>query len=265
MMESAQVRQPAVAGMFYPRDPVELDRQLHAFLQQARPPDMPPPKALVVPHAGYIYSGPVAASAYRLLQPLKGRVSRVVLMGPSHRVAFRGVAASRCDAFQTPLGRVPLDREALNSIADLPGVGYMDEAHRLEHSLEVQLPFLQEVLGEFRLVPLVVGEADPEQVGAVLERLWGGSETLVVISSDLSHYHPYEEARRLDRCTTEAIEELRFEDLGYEDACGRMPISGLLWMARRLGLRCRTLDLRNSGDTAGDRSKVVGYGAYGFA
>lgn len=257
------LRLAAVAGLFYPDDPHQLHAMLHDLLRAA-PSVGGVPKAIIAPHAGYVYSGPVAASAYAPLAPAKERIRRVVLLGPSHRVGFRGIALASADAYATPLGIVPIDRAALAEIQDLPFVGLLDQAHAQEHSLEVQLPFLQEVLGEFQLVPLVVGEATPEQVAEVLDRLWGGPETLIVVSSDLSHYHDYASARRLDRATSEAIVNLRPEAIGYDSACGRVPVNGLLHSARRRGLTARTVDLRNSGDTAGDKSRVVGYGAYLF-
>jgi hypothetical protein len=258
------VRTPAVAGLFYPADSAELHAQVRHFLNQVEPSAEPPPKAIIVPHAGYVYSGPVAASAYARLMAARDAISRVVLLGPSHRVGFRGVAVSGMVAFATPLGRIPVDQEAVEQVRQLPDIGFLEQAHAQEHSLEVHLPFLQEVLGEFKLVPLVVGEARPQQVGLVLETLWGGPETLIVISSDLSHYHDYQTARSMDGETSRAIEALRFEDIGYEQACGRNPVNGLLWVARRKGLHCDTIDLRNSGDTAGPRDQVVGYGAYVF-
>jgi len=270
----AFIRLPAVAGTFYPSDPVELRRMVDGFLVKARI-DQPGiaagsstatghrvPKALIAPHAGYIYSGPVAASAYVRLAPLRGTITRVVLLGPSHRVGFRGLALSSADCFDTPLGRIALDKTAQQVLAGLPQVQVLDAAHALEHSLEVHLPFLQQLLGMFQLVPLVVGEARAEQVAEVLERVWGGGETLVVVSSDLSHYHDYATAQRMDRATSEAIERLRYEDLHDGDACGRAPVSGLLHYIRCHGGRMRTVDLRNSGDTAGPRDQVVGYGAY---
>ena len=260
----ASVRPAAVAGTFYPGDSAELRDQIHRFLLAAHPPDSAAPKAVVVPHAGYIYSGPIAASVYARLSAARGRVSRVVLIGPSHRVPFRGLATSSANWFDSPLGRVPVDRAAYAAIQDLPGVVEMDEAHALEHSLEVQIPFLQEVLAYFDLVPLVAGSAGPETVGHVLERLWGGEETLIVISSDLSHYHPYREAQALDRMTTGAIEALRCDQIDGNGACGCIGLNGLLWTAARRGMTCETVDLRNSGDTAGDRQQVVGYGGYVF-
>ena len=222
------------------------------------------PKAVIVPHAGYVYSGPVAAAAYALLAPARGVITRVVLLGPAHRVGFSGLALSSADHFATPLGRVPVDRAAVEQLSGLPQVQVLDAAHAHEHSLEVQLPFLQEVLCDFTVVPLVVGDAEPEEVGAVLDRLWGGPETLIVVSSDLSHYHDYETARRLDRATSQAVEALASEAIGHDQACGRNPIIGLLHVARKKGLTARTVDLRNSGDTAGARDRVVGYGAYVF-
>ena len=235
------------------------------MLDEARERDLGPgfPKALVVPHAGYIYSGPVAANAYALLKPARGIVKRVVLLGPCHRVAVRGLALPGVDAFDTPLGRVPIDAEAANLARALPQVGDFPPTHAQEHSLEVQLPFLQEVLGEFALVPLVVGAATADQVAEVIDRLWGGPETLVVISSDLSHYHPYDEARMMDESTVDAIMAMR-TDIDHEHACGATPMTGFLTVARRRGLKPELLDLRNSGDTAGDHVRVVGYAALAF-
>jgi MEMO1 family protein len=258
-------RPPAVAGMFYPANREQLHTDVQTYLNAIDTPRADQvPKAIIVPHAGYVYSGPVAASAYARLAPARDRIHRVVLLGPSHRVAFRGLATSSADSFTTPLGEVPLDCTAIDSLANLPQVQHLDEAHALEHSLEVHLPFLQEVLDDFQLVPLVVGDARPAEVAEVLERLWGGPETLIVISSDLSHYHDYATAQRLDRHTSEAIEDLRAEAVHSEDACGCVPVSGLLYLAREHGLNASTVDLRNSGDTAGPRDKVVGYGAYVF-
>ena len=259
----ATVRQPAVAGLFYPADPAELKRTVDGFLH-AVVATQPAPKALIVPHAGYVYSGPIAASAYATLSSLRETVTRVVLLGPAHRVPLHGLAASSAAFFQTPLGRIALDRGAIERALTLPQVKLLDEAHALEHSLEVQLPFLQQSLAGFSLVPFVVGDASAEEVAEVLELLWGGPETLVVISSDLSHYHDYQTARRMDAATSEAIETLRPQDIQYDQACGRIPVTGLLVVAHKLGLRADTLDLRNSGDTAGPRDQVVGYGAYVF-
>ncbi len=259
-----QIRDPAVAGLFYSEDPVVLQQQLDGFLSE-EPRIRTSPKALIVPHAGYIYSGPVAASAYTQLFPIRDRIQRVVLLGPAHRVGFHGLAASSAEYFSTPLGMIHVDRQATDDILDLPQVRLFDDAHLEEHSLEVQLPFLQTVLGEdFSLVPLVVGEAHAKEVAEVLERLWGGPETLLVISSDLSHYQDYETARRLDSATSAAIEQLDAQALNYQQACGRNPVSGLLVAARHHHLQVKTLDLRNSGDTAGGRDRVVGYGAYVF-
>ncbi len=257
----SNVRYAAVSGMFYPDDPVVLHEQLQGFLA-AVPANGPIPKAIIVPHAGYIYSGPVAAQAYARLRSARGRIRRVVLLGPSHRVGFRGLALSGADWFETPLGRIAVDHEAESALRDLSQVQVLPRAHAQEHSLEVHLPFLQEVLGEFTLVPIVVGESAPAEVAEVLERLWGGDETLIVISSDLSHYHDYQTARARDAATARAIEELRYEDIEHDDACGRGPVSGLLHYARAHGLRVQTLDLRNSGDTSGPRDQVVGYGAW---
>jgi len=256
------IRQPAVAGMFYPADPAELSEMLDKMLADATDDEMPPPKAIIVPHAGYVYSGPVAASAYRRLKPLASRIRRVILLGPSHRVPFYGIAACSATEFSTPLGLVPLDRSLIDRLIATHQVTLLDEAHRMEHSLEVHLPFLQKSLGNFTLVPLVVGDARAEDVARVLDSCWGGDETLIVISSDLSHYHDYATAQKMDRATSQAIEGLEPEAIHYNDACGRNPVNGLLQLARQKGLRAKTIDLRNSGDTAGPRDQVVGYGAY---
>ncbi len=260
-MES--VRQPAVAGTFYPRNPRELAQTIDTLLAGARS-DAPAPKAIIAPHAGYIYSGAVAARVYARVRNGRDSIHRVILLGPSHRVPLRGIAACSAPAYLTPLGEVSIDREAVNSIAPLKQVQLNDQAHAFEHSLEVHLPFLQRVLDEFTLVPLVVGEARPEEVHEVLNVLWGGAETLIVVSSDLSHYHDYATAQRLDRATSEAIVELLPDRIRYEDACGRNPVSGLLLTARLRGLHAELIDLRNSGDTAGPKDHVVGYGAYAF-
>lgn len=260
-----KVRHPAVAGRFYPADPRELRAMIRDYMAAAGPlPEGPAPKAIIAPHAGYIYSGPIAGSAYARLAADRDRISRIVLLGPSHRVPFHGLAAPSVDAFETPLGIVPLDTEAIARISELPQVLVFDRAHDLEHSLEVHVPFLQETLGDFTLVPLAVGDATPREVGEVLDALWDGSETRIVISSDLSHYHDYETAMQLDRATSRAIEDLRPEAIEYDHACGRNPINGLLTVARTRGLHATTIDLRNSGDTAGPHSQVVGYGAYVF-
>jgi len=216
----------------------------------------------VLPHAGYVYSGPVAGTGYHCLEEDRDMVSRVVLLGPSHRVAFNGIAVSSANAFATPLGEIPVDEAAVAEILEVPQVQLLEAAHQHEHSLEVHLPFLQVVLNQFTLVPLVVGDATELEVSAVLDRLWGGMETRVLISSDLSHYHDYATARRLDEQTADQIEHLK--PVATDQACGAFPLNGLLCSARKHGLHPHRLDLRNSGDTAGDRSRVVGYGAFAF-
>jgi len=258
----SSVRAPAVAGLFYPADPRQLARDVQSLLALAQPHGLNP-KALIVPHAGYIYSGAIAATAYAMLKPIAAHIRRVVLLGPTHRVAVRGLALPGADAFDTPLGRVMLDAEAARSIAHLPQVTVSAQAHALEHSLEVQLPFLQSVLTDFTLLPLAVGMATPEEVAEVLDTLWGGAETLIVISSDLSHFLPYATAQRVDRDTVQAILELR-QPIDHDHACGGTPVSGLIVAARRHHLTPHLLDLRNSGDTAGSHNQVVGYAALAF-
>ncbi len=260
----SQVRMPAVAGLFYPDDPAELRQTVLSFLARAAP-GLVVPKALIAPHAGYIYSGPVAASAYAQLKPVKQVIQRVVLLGPSHRLPFSGLAVSAAATFATPLGDIAVDREAVESIQELRQVQVLEAAHAMEHSLEVHLPFLQLALAEFRLVPLVVGDATPAEVAEVIEFLWGGRETLIVVSTDLSHYHDYETARRIDEQTSARIESLVCPDIEPEQACGCRPVNGLIQAATRRKLHATLLDLRNSGDTAGPRDRVVGYGAYAVA
>ena len=256
------IREPAVAGTFYPARGSELQQLLETLLA-AKPGDkQTPPKAMILPHAGYIYSGPVAATGYARLRSVADSVRRVIVMGPSHRVAFHGLAVPDGSAFRTPLGDIPLDNETIQALRSLPQVHVDNEVHRLEHSIEVHLPFLQEMLQHFELVPIVVGDAAPAEVSEVIAMLWDGPETLLIVSSDLSHYHDYTTATRLDRATSDAIEALAFEKIDYEHACGRNPVSGLLHYARQHGLSVETLDLRNSGDTAGPRDQVVGYGTY---
>jgi AmmeMemoRadiSam system protein B len=258
----SKVRRPAVAGQFYPAEAPRLRRLVEQYLEEASE-NGKLPRAIIAPHAGYIYSGPIAASAYVRLRAGRNAIRRVVLLGPAHRVPVRGLAASSADAFATPLGEVPLDREAIDRILELPQVHVQDDAHAPEHGLEVHLPFLQTVLADFRLVPLVVGEAAPAAVAEVLAQFAGDPHTLIVVSSDLSHYQDYDNARRLDQEASMAIEHLR--PLAAGQACGRHAINGLLHLARERGWQAHTVDLRNSGDTAGPRHQVVGYGAYLFS
>ena len=257
------VRPAAVAGAFYPGDPLALAAQLGEFLASPAPGGEANgvPKAVIVPHAGYVYSGAIAARAYEALAPARDRVTRVVLLGPVHRVPVRGLALPGVDAFATPLGRVALDADAVRVLAELPQVVTSPAAHALEHSLEVQLPFLQKVLSSFSLVPLAVGDASVAEVAGVIERLWGGSETVFVISTDLSHYHSYQEAKRIDGATLARIASLA-SDLNHEQACGATPLNGLLHVARDKGLSISLLAACNSGDTAGDRARVVGYSSF---
>ncbi len=275
------VRPAAVAGAFYPADPAELRATVDALLADAscagdapggiaRPrgsggktTERRAPKALVVPHAGYVYSGPVAASAYASLHEAKGRIARVVLVGPCHRVRVRGLAAPDADTLETPLGRVPVDTDAVATLARFAEVERSDRAHAREHSLEVQLPFLQRALGAFKVVPLAVGDASPDLVARVIEALWGGPETLIVVSSDLSHYLPYAVGKGVDRYTAQRVLELS-PMVDPSEACGATPLNALLIVARHKHLSPVLLDLRSSGDTAGPRSDVVGYGAFGF-
>ncbi len=259
-----KVQQPALAGTWYPAGPDELRRTVEDYIRNA---DVhgPVPKAIVAPHAGYMYSGPVAGSAYARVAPARDIITKVVLAGPSHRTPFNGIAIPSFDAFATPLGELAIDKASLHVIQKLPQVQVLDSAFTSEdNSLEVQFPFLQVALDDFTLVPLSVGSAEAEQVAEVLEAVWGGEETLIVVSSDLTHFMDYETAKKLDSATSRAIEELRPDEISYEQACGRIPLTGLLQAARTHGMQAETVDLRNSHDTAGTGSHIVGYGAYVF-
>lgn len=262
-----QIRQAAVAGAFYPAGSEELsgavaDLLAHAHAQTDEV--VAPPKALIVPHAGYIYSGATAALAYAQLTGLRSSIRRVVLLGPAHRVPVRGLALAGVASFATPLGKITVDLNATAALTRQPQVTVDPAAHALEHSLEVHLPFLQAALDHFSLVPLVVGDASATEVAQVLELLWGGPETLIVISSDLSHYLPYPKAQAMDQDTVRQILDLR-GPIGHRQACGGTPISGLLLAAKRHHLRPRLLGLCNSGDTAGEKERVVGYAAFAFS
>jgi len=258
------IRPAAVAGTFYPGSAEALTRQVADLIAGAAAAETATlPKAVIVPHAGYVYSGPVAASAYALVQRGRAIYRRVVLLGPVHRVPVRGLATAGVEGFETPLGTVPIAAEALATLEGLPQVVESVPAHAWEHSLEVQLPFLQQVLDKFTLVPLAVGDATAEEVAEVLDALWDGPETLIVISSDLSHFLPYAEAQQQDAATVRAILDMA-GPIDHEQACGGTPVSGLLLAARRRGLKPTLLDLRNSGDTAGDHSRVVGYASFAF-
>jgi AmmeMemoRadiSam system protein B/AmmeMemoRadiSam system protein A len=257
------VRPAAVAGTFYPREVKELAREVADLIDGVEnlAPRFGHPKALIVPHAGYVYSGPIAARAYDELGAARGIVRRVVLLGPVHRVPVRGLALPGAEAFDTPLGRVPVDAEGVRMLAPLKQVVESRAAHAMEHSLEVQLPFLQSMLGEFSLLPLAVGDARPQEVREVLERIWGGPETLIVVSTDLSHYHRYDEAREIDRSTLARIASFA-SDINHEEACGATVLNGFLATARAHNLSMRLLGACNSGDTAGSRDRVVGYSAF---
>ncbi len=257
---------PAVAGQFYPADRITLTQEVDALLskaQQALPNRAPTrPKALIVPHAGYVYSGAGAAAAYVRLLPYAAEIKRIVLFGPAHQWPFRGLATASADQFMTPLGTIPIDQALRDMLTTDGPVQLLDQAFTGEHSLEVQLPFLQRVLGKFNLLPVVVGDAAPEAVLSVMEQAWGGDETLIVVSSDLSHFHDYATAEYLDHQTTSQIKALNPGGIEYEDACGRIPVKGLLLAAKHFDLQVETVAQYNSGDVGANRQRVVGYGAY---
>jgi AmmeMemoRadiSam system protein B len=257
-----KIRHAAVAGAFYPDEPDALRRNIDEMLFEIDvSAHKKSPKALIAPHAGYIYSGPTAAAAYALLDPEK--VKRVILLGPTHRFLLSGLALPDADAFETPLGKVSLDLEFIRKISDMEQVHISNDSHTYEHSLEVHLPFLQRQLKQFTLVPLAVGQARPELVAEVLDALWGGDETIIIISSDLSHFHSYETAMRIDQKSVEAILNLD-ASITHEQACGATPINGLLSIVSKHPLKPELIDFRNSGDTAGPRDQVVGYAAIAF-
>jgi AmmeMemoRadiSam system protein B len=257
------VRGPAVAGMFYPEVPAALRRTTGTLLAGASQAPATSPRAIIAPHAGYVYSGPVAAEAFAAVRSLAGAVRRALVIGPAHYVSFRGIAAPSATAFSTPLGEMPVEEEAVEATAGLPQIQIDDTPHAPEHALEVELPFLQTIFGALAIIPLVVGRASGEEVAEVLAQQWDDG-TLLVVSSDLSHYHDYATAKRIDAETAAAIETLDERSIGADGACGYLPIRGLIIAARRQGLFAHRLDLRNSGDTAGDRRSVVGYGAWVF-
>jgi AmmeMemoRadiSam system protein B/AmmeMemoRadiSam system protein A len=256
-----QIRPAALAGSFYPADVDEL-RGLVSSMLDATDSNTNSPKAIIAPHAGYIYSGSTAAKVYASLKNTRNSIKRVVLLGPAHRVFVKGLALPKASVFATPLGNIDIDLQAVKLIKHLPHVHFSDEAHAQEHSIEVHLPFLQSCLNRFSLLPLVVGDATPEQVAKVLTLLWGGDETLIVISSDLSHFHEYERSQQIDTATANAIEKMDIDRINPEQACGCRPMNGLLHIARQKQMQIERVGLCNSGDTAGSRDRVVGYGAW---
>lgn len=259
------IRPPAVAGRFYPDDPRQLRRAVRHYLDAAPAEALPGRvKIVIAPHAGYPFSGPVAGAAFRPLAAHDREVARLVLIGPAHWVPFQGVGVSRADAFATPLGLVPIDRSAVAALFDWHEAVAADWAHAPEHALEVELPFLQTLLGEVPIVPLLCGTCDDAAVMAALRRLWGGPETVIVVSSDLSHYEAYDAARAHDARTAAAIEALDPSSIGPFEACGFRAIRAALALAREFQLVPVRLALANSGDTAGPRDSVVGYGAWAF-
>ncbi len=256
------IRPTAVAGSFYPKDVSQLNNMLDEYLA-IEATDIEPPKAIIAPHAGYIYSGQTAASVYSNVGKIKNIITRVVLLGPTHRVYIQGIALASNTHFATPLGNIPIDTTVLSDLeSKYPYVNFLDAAHEQEHSLEVHLPFLQKVLNDFTLIPLLVGDAAPDQVATILDELWGGEETLIVISSDLSHFLDYETACEIDSNTTSLIENFDYKNIDSKQACGCMPMRGLLKLANEKNMSIQTLELCNSGDTAGTKDRVVGYGAY---
>jgi AmmeMemoRadiSam system protein B len=258
------IRSPAVADAFYPADPRQLTQMVDTYVREGRGETPAFPKAIIAPHAGYIYSGPIAGSAFKSWRAHRDQIKRVVLIGPSHYVAFAGLALSQYGVWEGPLGKVSVDAAAVAALSALPQVQFFDEAHDQEHSLEVELAFLQRILKDFAIVPVVTGEATDDEVAEAIARLWGGPETVFVISSDLSHYLDYTTARKLDRATADAIEALAPANIHHHQACGRLAIQGMLQVAVQMKLTVATVDLRNSGDTAGRKDRVVGYGAFVF-
>lgn len=257
-----KIKKPAVAGAFYPDEPDILNNMVeHLF--DAITWAGSSPKAIIAPHAGYIYSGIAAACAYQCLEMMP-YIKNIILVGPSHYIAFNGVAYSDYDTFITPLGELFVNTNLIQQIAKLPATQHFNDAFSREHCLEVQFPFLQKKLNEFTIVPLLVSGANKQTVASVLEALWGDKETLVIISSDLSHYHDYLTAQQLDSETSQAIVNLDADNIKEDSACGRIAIRGLLHLAKQKKMQAKKILQINSGDTAGDKQRVVGYGAYHF-
>ena len=264
-MMRKSIRSAQVAGMFYPANPDELRGQISGFIHEKPNETTGVPKALIVPHAGTVYSGSIAAVAYRTLLQCRHVIRKVILLGPAHRVYLHGLALPGVEQFQTPLGKINLDTKTIQKLVDnFHQITFSDAAHAEEHSLEVQLPFLQVVLASFRLIPFVVGDATQQEVADVIEHLWGGDECLIIISTDLSHFHNYEEAVKIDKASAELIESFQGDRLGNNSACGRIPLRGLLHLAQQKRMSIKRLDLRNSGDTSGHKDRVVGYGSWGL-
>jgi AmmeMemoRadiSam system protein B len=257
------IRKPNVAGQFYPDQTKVLSEMINKFLSEVHVNIKEKPKAIIVPHAGYTYSGPIAATAYATLLPYKESIKKVILLGPTHRMSFKGVAATMVDYFETPLGSIPIDHN-IQEISSSQIVNVNETAYEMEHSIEVQLPFLQTVLNKFELLPLIVGDIEFIKVADIINNLWDSDETLIVVSSDLSHYKAYYSAQTLDTLTSSIIEKLAPNELQSEQVCGLIPIQGLLQVAKQKNIQVRTLDVRNSGDTSGSKENVVGYGAYFF-
>lgn len=264
--DSQRVRPAAVAGRFYDAHPSRLRADVERYLATAVPAEGASPKAIIAPHAGYLYSGPIAGSAFATLRQGARDIRRVILIGPAHYVPITGLAFPDADAFATPLGNVRVDRERVDqAVRALPQALVLNSPHRPEHSLEVELPFLQVLLEDFEIVPVLAGDVSGDEVADLLRLLWGGPETCIVVSSDLSHYLPYEVARTVDGATAAMIGAMDMRELDATRACGYESIRGFIPVAAECGLKARVLDLRNSGDTAGPRDRVVGYGAFAFA
>jgi len=259
-MNTHHVRPPAVAGMFYPGAPLALAAMVDGFLAGAPTHDGAPPPAIQVPHAGYVYSGSIAALGFAAWRG--AAIEHVVIIGPTHRVGVRALALPDADAMATPLGDVPIWQAGVAVAGESPNVVVSAAVHAEEHALEVQLPFLQRLLPEVDVLPLAAGWVTPEQTAEVLESLWGTPGMGVVISSDLSHYHPYDEARAIDAATIEDVLALRQVD--HDQACGATGLDAMMLVAARHGLTPRLLGACNSGDTAGDKRQVVGYCSFAF-
>jgi len=269
--QSQKIRHPAVASMFYPGKPADLLNSVRKYLSDADAEqstvkfknDENSVRALIVPHAGYIYSGKIAASAYQLLQRNKYHFKRVLLLGPAHRLCLQGAAFPNEEVFETPLGSIILDKTRMKKLAaEFSWISFNEKAHAEEHSLEVQLPFLQETIADFELLPLVVGEMDSLQIAEMIQQFSTDLETLIVISTDLSHFHNYQTAYEKDALTANAIELLEPQKISSEDACGVYPLRGALVAALQNKWKIHRMGLCNSGDTTGDYGRVVGYGAW---
>ena len=257
-----KIKQADVAGMFYPGEEASLRQMVDGFIQKALSFDLRP-RAIIAPHAGYIYSGSIAGTAYKTIAAVRDQIENVIIMSPAHRFYLRGIALHMADAFATPLGNIPVNIGIVKKIKQFSSVQWEERSFIQEHGLETHLPFIQRAFKPgIKIVPMIVGECQESEVAEILESVWEDPRNFVIISSDLSHFHSYADAKKLDRNTVDLIQNLDSQSLDTEFACGHYPICGLLNLARNRKLKIKALDIRSSGDTAGSKESVVGYGSF---